>query len=212
MDTRDEVLKFPGGEFLEAALSGAHKRLGNERIDNLYRASLIGGNVGARLMLANDERCVQKWGKGDSTKAARILVVWASTAMLRLLQHEEDQDSVKDGTTRGFSLLFHSDKGELQAELLAYQQVMKAAHSGPSNEILYLRTLRALGDEGVPSFKLLPVPWGKLRKMSEVNPRLSDILDFSILLPVNPWLLVPEALVSTLQTAHDYLVRMGAQR
>ena len=244
--------KYLGGKFLEIALNEAYRRLGNERIDNLYRASLLGGDVGARLMLAHDERCLRKWVKGSLNKAVRLLEVWASTAVLRLLQHEEDQESVRDGTARGFSLLFKSDEGELEAELLAYQQTMKAEsealrrreqfkpepkpitdlnnpitgtikdiydHEGSeggrafarSNEILYLRTLRALGDEGVPSFKLLPMPWGTLREMSEANPKLFEVLDVNILLPVEPWLLVPDVLISTLQTAQDYFNRMEAQ-
>ncbi len=215
--------KYHGGEFLEIALNEAYKRLGNERIDNLHRASLLGGDVGARLMLAHDERCLRKWRDGGPTKAARLLEVWASTAVLRLLQHQEDQESVRDGTARGFSLLFHSDKGELEAELLAYQQTMKAESEAlslgeqggrafaRSNEILYLRTLRALGDEGVPSFKLLPMPWGILSEMMNANPKLFEVLDVNILLPVEPWLLVPDVLISTLQAAQDYFNRMEAQ-
>jgi hypothetical protein len=210
---------YPRGTFLELALREAYKRLGKQHIDNLYRACLLGGDVGARLMLANDERCLQKWGEGDPNKAVRLLEVWASTAVLRLLQHQEDQESVRNGTVRGFSLLFNSDEGELEAELLAYQEAMKAEtlrQGEPgirnfSNEILYLRTLRALGDEGVPSFKLLPVPWGTLREMSEANTKLFEILDVDILLPVEPWLLVPDVLISTLQTAQDYFNRMEAQ-
>ncbi len=216
MNIKDEVQEYPGRKFLEAALNGAYRSLGNERIDNLYRANLIGGNIGARLMLANDERCLRKWGKGDSTKATRLLEVWASTAVLRLLQHQEDQESVRDGTARGFSLLFNSDRGELEAELLAYQQAIRAetlrhGESGSrnfSNEILYLRTLKALGDEGVPSFKLLPVPWGTLREMSEANPKLFEVLDVNILTSVKPWLLIPDVLISTLKTAQDYFVRI----
>ena len=222
-------------------LNNTYGRLGNEYIDTLYRASLLGGETGARLMLANDERCLQKWGDGSIIKALRLLEVWASTAVLRLLQHEENQASVRDGTARGFSMLFKSDKLELEAELLAYQEAIKAEmhhlelrspwvrdENNPvtgmlkdvadsqgikhfSNEILYLRTLRALGDEGVPSFKLLPLPWGTIRDMSEANPKLFDILDVNILLPVEPWLLVPDVLISTLNTAQDYLKRIKTQ-
>lgn len=211
-----ENKKCIGGEFLELVINQAYRHLGNENIDNLYKACLIGGDVGARLMLEHDERCTSKWGKGNITKATCILEVWASTAVLRLLQHYEDQDSVREGTAGGFSLLFHSDKEELKAELFAYQEAIKAetlrrGESGRrrfSNEILYLRTLKALGDKGVPSLKLLPVPWGTLREMTEANPKLSKILDVNILLLVNPWLLIPDALISTLQTAQDYLNRI----
>ena len=233
--------KYPGDKFLEVVLNNTYGRLGNEYIDTLYRASLLGGETGARLMLANDERCLQKWGDGSIIKALRLLEVWASTAVLRLLQHEENQASVRDGTARGFSMLFKSDKLELEAELLAYQEAIKAEmhhlelrppwvrdENNPvtgtlkdvadsqgikhfSNEILYLRTLRALGDEGVPSFKLLPLPWGTIRDMSEANPKLFDILDVNILLPVEPWLLVPDVLISTLNTAQDYLKRIKTQ-
>jgi hypothetical protein len=211
--------KYPGGSFLEVALKEIHLRLGKERIDNLYKASLLGGDVGARMMLANDERCFQKWGEGSLTKAVRLFQVWASTAVLRLLQHEEDQDSVRQGTAHGFSLLFHSDEGELENELLAYQQAARAETERReergirnfSSEVLYLRTLRALGDEGVPSFKLLPLPWGTLREMLVINPKLSDVLDLKILLNMEPCLFVPEALIATLATAQDYFNRIETQ-
>ena len=211
--------KYPGGSFLEVALKETYGRLGKERIDNLYRASLLGGDVGARLMIANDERCLQQWGEGSLTKAVRLLEVWASTAMITLLQHQDDQESVRDGTARGFSLLFNSDEGELEAELFAYQEAFKSAiarqtepgRKAFSTEILYLRTLRALGDEGVPSFKLLPVPWGAMGEMAEADPKLFDVLDVNILLPVEPWLLVPEVLIQTLQSAQNYFNRMEAQ-
>ena len=206
--------KYPGGNLLEVALKETYRRLGKEGIDNLYRASLLGGDVGARLMLANDERCVQKWGKGNLTKAGRLLEVWATTAVLTLLQHQDDQESVRHGTARGFSLLFNSDEGELEAELFAYLEAVNPARRVSSmafHQILYLRTLRALGDEGVPSFKLLPVPFGILSEMMDADPKLIDVLDVNILLPAEPWFLVPDVLISTLDTAQDYFNRMEAR-
>lgn len=211
-----ESEKFNGNEFLEIVLNKAYRLLGNERIDNLYRACLLGGDVGTKLMLKNDERCITKWGEGNITKATRILEVWASTAVLRLLQHQEDQEAVRKDTVRGFLSLFNNDKDELETELFAYQEAIKAetlrgSESGLRNfssEILYLRTLRALGDEGVPSFKLLPVPWGTLREMSQANPKLFEILDVNILLKMEPWLSVTDALISALQAAQEYFNRM----
>jgi hypothetical protein len=208
--------KYPGGSFLEVALKESYRRLGQERIDNLYRASLLGGDVGARLMLANDERCLQKWEEGNLSKAISLLEVWASTAVLRLLQHQDDQESVRCDTARSFSLLFNSDEGELDAELLAYQEAIRAEtvrRGEPgvrsfSNEILYLRTLRALDDEGVPTFKLLPVPWDNLLEMMEADPKLVEVLDVNILLPLDPKLLVLDVLISTLQTAQDNFKRL----
>lgn len=235
--------KYPGVSFLEVALKETYRRLGKERIDNLYRASLLGGYVGAQVMLASDERCLQKWGEGSLTKAVRLLGVWASTAVLILLLREENQEAVRRDTVRACSLLFYSDEGESEAELLAFQQATKSqtlrrGEPGPSrimdentpitgtlkdiadsygiknfsNEILYLRTLRALGDEGVPSFKLFPMPWGTLREMLGINPKLLDMLDLKILLNMEPTLfVVPEALNATLDTAMDCFKRMEAQ-
>lgn len=208
---REKGKKYPGGSFLDVALSEAYRRLGDERIDDLYRASLLGGDVGARLMLAYDDRCLEKWGCGDSGKAVRLLEVWASTVVLSLLQHQEDQDSVLDATARGFAWLFNSDNERLKTELLAYKEANKAdvARRGKTSwrlfieDILYLRTLGALGDRGVPDLSALPVPWGVLAEVLQARPELNQELDLTIFTNLNNGFILGNALVSSLRTAQE---------
>lgn len=209
-ESSDNVLKakkYLGGEFLDLVFNEVYKGFGDQRIDNLYRAFLLGGNTGARLMLTYDQRCLEKWGKGDQYKATRLLEVWASTIMLIFLQRQEDQDEVLSGTADGFAMLFHSDPRTLYDELLAYREARKAEEARRdegglrefSNKILYLRTLKALGDKGVPDFALLPVPWGTLAEVLQAKPDLE--LDWSIFTTITNGFLVPDILISSLDEA-----------
>lgn len=205
-----EAVKYPGGEFLELVAKEAYEHLGDQPIDDLYGASLVGGHLGAELVLAHDERCLELWQNGDLRKATRLIEVWASTVLLILLQRQEDQDMVLRNTASGFAMLFRSDENNLKTELLAYREARKAeqARRGEkglrafSKDILYLRTLRALGDKGVPNFELLLVPWGTLREVMEAKPNLVPLdLDIMIFTNMTNGWFVPEILIKSLDAA-----------
>ena len=211
-----------GTKFLETAFNELIGRLGNRRIDNLYRACLLGANVGIRLMLTDDEWCCQMWGEGDIDKARHLFEVWTSSAALWLVRHDENQDSIRGGMVRDFLSLFNSNKVELEAELLVFQKTMNTefeteANIKPDNvrictyETLYLRTLRALNDKGVPSFRLFPAPWGMLRDMMSAYPKLFDVLDVNILLSMLGTILTQDAFLLTLKTSHECLKRLEAK-
>ncbi len=204
-----EAKNYPGGEFIESVTKKAYESLGDQPIFDLYTASLVGGNVGARLVLAHDQRCLELWQKGDLRKATQLLEVWASTVMLIFLQRQEDQNQVLRYTTSAFATLLHSNEENLKIELLAYREARKAeeARRGEkglrafSKDILYLRTLRALGDKGVPNFELLPVPWGTLREVLEAKPNLE--LDITIFTNMTNGWFVPEILIKSLDAAQN---------
>ena len=206
-----EPNRYSGDEFFEAILNATYKRLGHQPIDETYKACLLGGNTGARLMLAYNRRCLQLWQKGDLHKATRLLEVWASTCMLIFLQHEKNQDAVLHDTARGFAMLFGSDPKSIEAELLAYKEARKAeqARRGEtglrafSYDILYLRTLKDLGDKGVPSFESLPMPWGTLSEVLQAKPDLP--LDIAIFTNVANLLCVQDTLKSSLDVAQSAL-------
>jgi hypothetical protein len=212
--TRDDDLEprgYSGGEYFDDILNATYKRLGDQPIDDLYKACLLGGGTGARLMLAYNRRCLQLWQKGDLRKATRLLEVWASTCMLVFLQHEKNQDTVLRNTARGFAMLFRSDPRSLETQLVVYKEARKAeqARRGETGlrafsfDILYLRTLRALGDRGVPSFELLPMPWGTLNEVLKARPDLP--LDITIFTDIEDWLCVPDIFQSSLDVAQSAL-------
>ncbi len=199
---------FVGSNFLEKALRGSILVIGNEPTNNLYHASLKGGDFAARLMLTTDERCQHFWGKGDLRKAARLLEVWATSVMVVLLHDDDNQDSVVSDTASGFGTIFNTDPQLLRTEISYFGEAMKIelARQGEkgartfTKDILYLRTLKALGDPGVPDFDEFPVPWGTLREVMAAKPDLR--LDLTILTNIaNGWYAL-EALGSGLETAH----------
>lgn len=203
---------YPGGKYLQEALTTACSELGDQPIDKLLYACLLGGDTGARLMLTDNQRSLGLWQKGDLQKANRMLEVWASTCMLRLLEDREDQASVIHNTARNFSGLFGSDLNALEIELTVFHEALKtywARRSEPGVrsfpfEIAYLRHLRALGDPGVPSFDLLPKPWGTLQEMYKAtNGSLS--FDHHILLVVADLLLIPDVFRATMDVTNSAL-------
>ena len=55
-------MPYPGDSYLESALKVAYDSLADGPVPNLYRASLLGGDLAARRMLAHDSRCRVLWG------------------------------------------------------------------------------------------------------------------------------------------------------
>ena len=163
-------MPYPGDTYLVSVMRVAYERLDDMPTPNLYRACLVGGDVAARLMLTHDSRCLQMWGNGDVSKAAGLLEVWATTIMLSGPRHDTNQDSLPGCIARGFGRLLGSDTARLETELHAFREASRAeidrkAELGIrtfARDIVYLRTLRALDDPGVPDFDQLPVPWGVL--------------------------------------------------
>ena len=213
-----KITKIKGENTLDIALREILSRIDQKSKDSLYmRASVLGGDLGSRLMLQfNFERCSLNWGRGDLIKAKRLLLVWASTAVLTAYQQSDNQAAVRDVTARNFSLFFNSSEEELKAELFAYQEGRKAdneicntgLHIGaflPSQAVLYLRVLKALGDIGVPHLKMLPVPIHDLRAMEDLNPKLYEILDISILLSVRDWMTLIDVFVLTIEKFKKYI-------
>ena len=143
-----------GAELLDVALEQVQQALAPGEIEDVFRASLIGGFVGARAMLQVDPKLVSLWGTGDLTKAAKLIVVWASTVAVYLLQNEPHQDSVTHDIATGLAtVVFDSDEGVGLAELHAYQTQREAdnrirAEGGVAlygDTLIYYRCLRALG-------------------------------------------------------------------
>lgn len=203
---------YPGGKYLQDALKTACSKLADRPIDRLLYACLMGGDTGARLMLTDNQRSLGLWQKGDLQKANRMLEVWASTCMLRLLEDREDQTSVIHNTARNFSGLFGSDLNTLETELAVFHDAIKAGEARRSERgdrnfifhVLYLRHLKALGDPGVPSFDLLPKPWGTLYEMYKAN-NGSLPFDDHILLAVADQLVVPDAFRASMDAASGAL-------
>ena len=164
--------KVRGIKLLHTLADRAFNALASGAIEDVYRASLIGGVVGAEGMLKVDPKMVSLWGRGDSTKAARLLEVWVSTVAVHLLQNEPNQDEVTRGIAKGLAtVVFRSDEAVGLTELQAYQIQRKAddqirAEGGVAlygHTLIYLRCLRALGQP--LDFGTFPVP---LRSVSEL--------------------------------------------
>ena len=168
-------------------------------------------------MIINDPRCAEQWDDGSPKKAARLLEAWGSTAAITLLQREEDQSAVRAGVGAGFAMLFDSDEEELKAELLHYHEALRADEPRMKQRgavgswtVLYLRTLKALGNDGVPSFSSLPMP---LCTADEILAMVgTQDIDATVLTSLAPLGVVPEVLLQTLdaaQRAFDDMDRGG---
>jgi hypothetical protein len=204
--------KKPKYNALDSMFMDSYDRLGNQKIDIFYKACLSGGYSGANLMITNDERCHTLWGQGDPFKAARLLTVWASTCMLLSFQHAKNQEKVLTDLANGFAMIFHIDSNSLRTELNAYLQAMKTDQERNnrdeacillSNQILYLRTLRALDHKGVPEISELPIPWGVASEIMIKYPKLN--LDYSVLLDIESAINVREFLVQSLDVTKTAL-------
>ena len=166
--------KLQGTELFETVLNEALQTLASGEIEDVFRASMIGGVVGARAMLHLDPKLVSLWGGGDLSKAAKLTEVWASTVAVYLLQNEADQDAVTRGIATGLATVaFQSDEATGLAELQAYQTQRKAddqirAEGGIAlygYTLIYFRCLRALGHP--LDFTAFPIPF----------PSVSELID-----------------------------------
>lgn len=203
---------YPGGKHFLEALTTACTKLDNRPAGRLARACLLGGDTGARLTLSESKRSLDLWKKGDLEKANRLLEVWGSTCMLQFYKDDEDQAGVIHHTARNFSAIFGSDVKSLETELTVFHEATMAGEARRSEkgdrhfifQVLYLRHLRALGDPGVPSFDLLPRPWGTLYEMSKATNN-SLPFDAGTLMVIADWLVVPDALAASIQAAANAL-------
>jgi hypothetical protein len=91
------------------------KRLGSTSIEDVYRASLKSGAVGADAFLeSKPSRFHELWNLGDDVSPRAFLTVWASTIAVALLayQHGEDADMSR-GIARAFAQLYGLDEAQL---------------------------------------------------------------------------------------------------
>lgn len=204
--------RFPGDKYLQEALRTSCSKLVDRPIGKLFKACLLGGSKGARMTLEHSQRSLQLWQDGDITKANRLLEVWGSTCMLQFYKDEEDQAGVIHHTARNFSAIFGSDLNTLETELTVFHEATMAGEARRSEkgdrhfifQVLYLRHLRALGDPGVPSFDLLPRPWGTLYEMDKASNNNLPF-DANTLIAVADWLIVPDAFLASMKAASDAL-------
>ena len=174
--------KLSGLDFFDAVLEQADNNLAPGGYEDLWRASLIGGSLGAEAMLKLDSKLASLWGNGSLIKAARLLEVWTSTVLLTLLQNEPNQDVVCQSIATGLAkVVFNSDEEMAYQELRVYQREQeednKVREQGGipiySYTLLYLRCLRALGKD--LDLSKIPVPM----------PSVAGLLDAGLLDPQN---------------------------
>jgi len=173
--------KSENGETLfDIVLGRALGTLGKGKSEDLCRASLIGGSLGAEAILKLDPKLASLWGNGDLTKAARLLEVWTSTVLLSLLQNQPDQDAVCREVAVGLAeVVFDSDAEVGYQELWAYQRQREADAKLQEQggiptyayTVLYLRCLRALGKD--LDLRKIPIP----------IPSISGLMDTGLLDP-----------------------------
>ena len=141
-------------------------------MEDVYRASLVGGLFGAEAMLRLDSRLANMWGEGDPTKATNLIEVWASTVAVTLLINQPNQDAVTHGVSAGLAtMVFESDESVAVAEMQAYQAQRMADRQNLGREslytysLIYLRNLRALGEP--IDFTRFPIPITNLEQLIE---------------------------------------------
>ena len=76
-----------------------------------------------------------------------------------------------------------------------------------AKDIIYLRTLRALDDPGVPEFDQLPVPWGNLSEVMLAKPDLN--LDVKIFTDMRNGSYVPDAWSVGLEKAQEAFKKLS---
>ena len=163
----------------EEVVEKGDSRLADGGVEDVYRASLIGGSTAVVSLLIQDTQMANLWGPGDLTKAERLVELWASAAALDLLQNQPDQENVCSSIAVGFaSVVFDHDVDELSYELRALQRQQEAdamISSGGGNAvythmILRLLSLKALGLD--LEFRKIPVP--------VPIPSVTEIIDLNI--------------------------------
>lgn len=206
---------IPGTELLDTVFDQAVVRLAPGDIEDVYRASLIGGRFGARLMLEVDPRLGALWGRGDISKAAKLVEVWATTVGVHLMQNHPSQEGITEGIAIGMATVaFDSDKDTGLVELNAYQaqrkadDATKAAGQGMGSyqlTVLYLRCFRALGRP--VDLAAVPIP----------IPSIAELVERGLVAPENtvgPEALfaMPQILAKSLQIAKEVFDDLRAQR
>ena len=163
----DKAGEMLGTDILGGVADAAYDLLAPGEIEDVYRASLIGGLNGALMILNLDERLASMW-RAEERKthmASRLLEVWTWTVATLLLSKDADQELMAESTALGLArVVFESDESSAIAESKAYQAQLKhdetIRRSGGlplySQTIFYWRCINALG--GNIDFGSMPIP------------------------------------------------------
>lgn len=142
------------GRLFEDALRLGDAKLGSDWIDNVYRASLIGGTTAAIGFVEQVPAARDLWGSGDLARAVELVGLWSAVAAATLLQQEPDQDSVLADVSLGVGdLIFSSEARALHWFLTVWRvegQLDAAVHERGGvalmqSTFLYWRSLEVLG-------------------------------------------------------------------
>ena len=167
LEETDEEGEILGSDILHGVADAAYEFLAPGEIEDVYRASLIGGLNGALQILNLDDRLASMW-RAEERKAhmaSRLLEVWTWTVATLLLNKTADQELMAESTAQGLArVVFESDESAAVAESKAYRAQLKhdetISQSGGiplySQTILYWRCINALG--GNIDFGSMPMP------------------------------------------------------